>query len=78
MCERELEMFGLGWISFTNIFKTRGIVRINVYLPENVPIHLRNNINRFEKKLFHNKIQSRTSHSNLARRSRKNLFETNS
>ncbi len=51
-----MEIFGLGWINFTNIFKKEGQIKINIYLPENIIINLRDNINRFEKKHFHNKI----------------------
>lgn len=67
-CDQDLEVSGLGWISFSAAQVRRGNTQFLIYLPEQVECALRESVYRFEKNLFNHRITSRTIHSKLVHR----------
>ncbi|KAL4451087.1 hypothetical protein ABPG74_021409 [Tetrahymena malaccensis] len=64
-CNYDLEIFGLGWLSFTSLRVCKGEAQFFLYLPEGVQYKLRESFYKFDISLMNKKIRTKQVHTNL-------------
>jgi hypothetical protein len=59
VCDQDIDIYGLGWLSFTNTKPFSGECKIIIYLPEGIKFEMRDSIYRFDRTHFYNKTKIR-------------------